>query len=205
MKSGALALRLPGPALPFIVAMAMTCPARAADVGDKDNGKDGGKVSPPTFCTEQYAPVCARLNGERKTYSNACFARAGGATVIADGPCADTGSAKPAGDAAPSSGSGDGANLNAFSVREGTQLNVGKLGIGVGYVGTGPYLDEKNVRRDGLHASLSIAVEGLPALFQQPDVHEGDTVAVAGYSISIVKLIPGPRGSVVMRVEKAKK
>ena len=38
-------------------------------------------------CTEQYAPVCGRIGQKTKTYSNACFARGAGATVIAQGPC----------------------------------------------------------------------------------------------------------------------
>jgi Kazal-type serine protease inhibitor-like protein len=41
----------------------------------------------PTVCTEQYAPVCGRVNNVIKTYSNACYARADGAEVIAQGPC----------------------------------------------------------------------------------------------------------------------
>ncbi|MBI3434172.1 MAG: hypothetical protein HY056_03715 [Proteobacteria bacterium] len=47
----------------------------------------------PTVCTEQYAPVCGRVGGISKTYSNQCFARAAGAQVTAQGPCA--GPAKP--------------------------------------------------------------------------------------------------------------
>ena len=43
----------------------------------------------PSVCTEQYAPVCGRHDGRTATYPNACFARAAGATVVADGPCAD--------------------------------------------------------------------------------------------------------------------
>ena len=43
----------------------------------------------PTVCTEQYAPVCGRTNGVLKTYSNQCYARADGADVITQGPCAD--------------------------------------------------------------------------------------------------------------------
>jgi hypothetical protein len=42
----------------------------------------------PTVCTEQYAPVCGRIEGVLKTYSNQCYARADGAEVIAQGPCA---------------------------------------------------------------------------------------------------------------------
>ena len=44
----------------------------------------------PTVCTEQYAPVCGRINGVLRTYSNQCFARADGADVIAQGPCTGT-------------------------------------------------------------------------------------------------------------------
>ena len=41
----------------------------------------------PSVCTQQYAPVCGEINGVTKTYSNACFAAADGAKVIAEGPC----------------------------------------------------------------------------------------------------------------------
>jgi|SRR5579863_136560 len=87
-----------------------------------------------------------------------------------------------------------------WSITEGTQFNFGKLGIGAGYMGGGLYLDEKNVRRTGLHASLDIQVDGEPSLFQQPDVHEGQTLEVAGYRILIEKIIPGEKGVVVLRV-----
>lgn len=43
----------------------------------------------PEVCTEQYNPVCARLAGAVKTYSNECFARIAGAEVIAQDPCTD--------------------------------------------------------------------------------------------------------------------
>ncbi len=49
----------------------------------------------PTVCTEQYAPVCGRINVVLKTYSNQCYARADGADVIAQGSC--TGSVVPPG------------------------------------------------------------------------------------------------------------
>jgi len=42
----------------------------------------------PTVCTEQYQPVCGRINGVLKTYSNQCYARADGADIVAQGPCA---------------------------------------------------------------------------------------------------------------------
>lgn len=41
----------------------------------------------PTVCTEQYAPVCGRLNNLIKTFSNQCYARAAGAEIVAQGPC----------------------------------------------------------------------------------------------------------------------
>ena len=44
----------------------------------------------PTVCTEQYSPVCGRTNGVLKTYSNQCYARADGADVITQGPCASS-------------------------------------------------------------------------------------------------------------------
>jgi len=52
----------------------------AADDNDKT-------LRRPTVCTEQYLPVCGKINNVTKTYSNACFARAAGAKVIAQGPC----------------------------------------------------------------------------------------------------------------------
>lgn len=87
-----------------------------------------------------------------------------------------------------------------LSIMSTTQGNFGKLGIGAGYMGGGPYLDEQNVRRNGLHASLSIAVEGEPSLFQQPDVHEGQTLEAAGYRIFVEKIDPGTRGAIVLRL-----
>ena len=58
-------------------------------------GENGPAVAQrrPTVCTEQFAPVCGRIGTVQKTYSNACFARADGATVIAEGPCAGGGAA----------------------------------------------------------------------------------------------------------------
>ena len=88
----------------------------------------------------------------------------------------------------------------ATSIMSGTQLNIGKLSIGAGYMGGGPYFDEKNVRREGLHASLDITIEDDPSKFQQPDVHEGQIVEVAGYRILVEKIIPGNRGNLVLRL-----
>jgi hypothetical protein len=38
-------------------------------------------------CTREYAPVCAARRGKRKTFSNACMARAERYTVISSQPC----------------------------------------------------------------------------------------------------------------------
>ena len=43
----------------------------------------------PIFCTENYDPVCGSKDGAQKTYSNACFAHADDAKVVADGECAN--------------------------------------------------------------------------------------------------------------------
>lgn len=86
------------------------------------------------------------------------------------------------------------------SIMSTSQGNFGKLSIGAGYMGPGLYLDENGVKRDGLHAALSITIEGEPSLFQQPDVHEGQTLDVAGYQIFIEKINPGTRGTIVLRL-----
>ena len=46
-----------------------------------------GPTPEPIFCTEDYAPVCGAKDGAAKTYSNACHARADGATVSSQGEC----------------------------------------------------------------------------------------------------------------------
>ena len=58
--------------------------ATSATASEPDNSNFRRR---PSVCTEQYAPVCGERNGVTKTYSNACFAAADGAKVIAQGPC----------------------------------------------------------------------------------------------------------------------
>ena len=41
----------------------------------------------PIACTQEYAPVCAAKGRQRKTFSNACMARAEQYRVISDGVC----------------------------------------------------------------------------------------------------------------------
>ncbi|MES0021947.1 MULTISPECIES: Kazal-type serine protease inhibitor domain-containing protein [unclassified Mesorhizobium] len=50
-------------------------------------GGGGGGGEEPTFCTREYAPVCARRHGELRTFPNACEARAADYRVVEDGPC----------------------------------------------------------------------------------------------------------------------
>jgi len=59
--------------------------AAAAMAAEPNN--DNFRQRRPSVCTQQYAPVCGEMNGVTKTYSNACFAAADGAKVIAQGPC----------------------------------------------------------------------------------------------------------------------
>ena len=41
----------------------------------------------PGFCTREYDPVCARRQGERRTFSNACLADRAGFQIIRRGEC----------------------------------------------------------------------------------------------------------------------
>ncbi|RWB58877.1 Kazal-type serine protease inhibitor domain-containing protein [Mesorhizobium sp.] len=52
--------------------------------GGGGSGAGGGEQ---TFCTREYAPVCARRYGEVRTFPNACEARAADYRIIGDGPC----------------------------------------------------------------------------------------------------------------------
>jgi hypothetical protein len=79
-------------ALAALVASALPSPAApasdAANAGRIELTQSMPELRRPTVCTEQYAPVCGRIGNFRKTFSNACFARAAGAGVITEGPCA---------------------------------------------------------------------------------------------------------------------
>ena len=82
----------------FILRIAVTvaCTATSSAATSCDYSREGlslSQLSAPRddhramVCTQQYAPVCGRLNGSTTTYPNRCFARLAGAEVIADGPC----------------------------------------------------------------------------------------------------------------------
>ena len=82
----AILVVLVAPASPLSAAPTSQAILAAGTVTAQIDPKDFG-TRRPTVCTEQYAPVCGRINGVLKTYSNRCFARADGADVIAQGPC----------------------------------------------------------------------------------------------------------------------
>ncbi len=54
--------------------------------GDGGGGGGGGGEE-QTFCTREYAPVCARRHGEMRSFPNACEARAADYRIVGDGPC----------------------------------------------------------------------------------------------------------------------
>ncbi len=87
-----------------------------------------------------------------------------------------------------------------MTIESSAQGNFGALGIGAGYIGAGPYIDEKGARQNGLHANLSIAVDDAPDQFSQPSVREGQTLVVADYRIRVEQIDPKGRGAVVLRL-----
>jgi len=80
-----------------------------------------------------------------------------------------------------------------LSVSQSTMLHFGKLGIGALSTGVGPYLDEKEVRKHGLHAALSLSVEKNPSAHRQVSLAVGDTAEIAGYRIKIEHINTGSR------------
>lgn len=69
----------------ILLSMCLTVGTAGAVRGEPNEPASSQRHS--IVCTEQYAPVCGRIGQKTKTYSNACFARGAGATVIAEGPC----------------------------------------------------------------------------------------------------------------------
>jgi len=49
---------------------------------------DEGPINPgPQYCTQEYAPVCARRGDDRRTFPNDCYAEREGYSIIRDGEC----------------------------------------------------------------------------------------------------------------------
>jgi hypothetical protein len=47
----------------------------------------GGGGEEPRFCTREYRPVCARRNGDFRTFGNSCEADAAGWRIVGNGEC----------------------------------------------------------------------------------------------------------------------
>ncbi len=102
--------------------------------------------------------------------------------------------------AAPVPASPKASEGTVLPVMTSTQLHYGKLFIGVVSTDDGPYLDLKEVRREGLHTRLAIAVEKEPSQYKEVSLAGGQTVEVAGYRIKVESISPGDRGSAALRL-----
>ncbi len=66
-------------AIAFAAALSVPSLLLAADRPDSDKG---------CICMDLYQPVCAKLpSGEKKTFSNACFAKCAKAILVHEGAC----------------------------------------------------------------------------------------------------------------------
>jgi hypothetical protein len=75
-------------AVRLIVILTMFGFASSAGASQRDRNLMVAQNSPPEICTEVYQPVCGTdQNGQRVTYSNACFARVAKATNVSPGEC----------------------------------------------------------------------------------------------------------------------
>jgi hypothetical protein len=72
----------------FIIGIVTLGSALIAHAANRSGSVLLSQVSPPEVCTEIYQPVCGTdENGNRKTYSNACFARIAKAINVTPGEC----------------------------------------------------------------------------------------------------------------------
>jgi len=75
-------------ALTLVVMLAMSGVPSYAGTAQQGRNLTVAQNSPPEVCTEVYQPVCGTdQNGQRVTYSNACFGRVAKATNITPGEC----------------------------------------------------------------------------------------------------------------------
>lgn len=70
-----------------VVAVALLSSARAERI--EATARPAGVSN--TKCMAWYQPVCGSLDNKRREFSNACFARAAGASDIAPGKCSPRG------------------------------------------------------------------------------------------------------------------
>jgi Kazal-type serine protease inhibitor-like protein len=72
----------------FIIGIMTLGSALIAHAANRSGPVILSQASPPEICTQVYQPVCGTdENGNRKTYSNACFARIAKATNVTPGEC----------------------------------------------------------------------------------------------------------------------
>jgi hypothetical protein len=72
----------------LIILLTISDVASSAGASQRDRNLTVAQNSPPEVCTEVYQPVCGTdQNGQRVTYSNACFARMAKATNVSPGEC----------------------------------------------------------------------------------------------------------------------
>ena len=72
---------LRGGFLAAVLAVLAACTVVVEDPAPIDPGPG------PRICTREYQPVCARRDGERRTFPNECLAETSGYRVIRDGEC----------------------------------------------------------------------------------------------------------------------
>lgn len=77
--------------LAFVAAVLAACTVVVED------GPSGPPPRPdgPSFCTREYDPVCAERGRDRRTFGNACMARADGYRIVDRGECRRGGGGRP--------------------------------------------------------------------------------------------------------------
>ena len=75
-------------AVTLVVMLTISGFLSSAGASQRDGDSRVAQNSPPEVCTQVYQPVCGTdQNGQRVTYSNACFARMAKATNVSPGEC----------------------------------------------------------------------------------------------------------------------
>lgn len=71
-----------------LLALGLLAFLSACTVVVEDNPPPGPGPGPgPGYCTREYDPVCGRRDGDRKTFANACLARAQDYKILYQGEC----------------------------------------------------------------------------------------------------------------------
>ncbi|WP_157017517.1 Kazal-type serine protease inhibitor domain-containing protein [Mesorhizobium xinjiangense] len=80
----------------FALAATAILAACTVVVDEPRPSRPGVGPRPPVACTREYAPVCGQRGNTRRTFANACTARAAGYRVNRRGPCGASSSGSPA-------------------------------------------------------------------------------------------------------------